>query len=122
MQSVLISRQHLTSEYTVRQNSSSAANREYLQALEGLEEFCLQQPGCDPATLSESERATFTRLAGRRAGIEPLIGHAKQGGQLGHSRMKHDETTLAAGYAAIGGFNLRQLIRHRLGKKIKPMT
>lgn len=100
----------------------SAANREYLRALEGLEEFCLQQPGCNPATLSESERATFTRLADRRAGIEPLIGHAKQGGQLGQSRMKHDETTLAAGYAAIGGFNLRQLIRHQLGKKIKPMT
>ena len=50
-----------------------------------------------------------------------LIGHAKQGGQLGQSRMKTDDTTLAAGYAAIGGFNLRQLIRHLLGKDIKPM-
>jgi IS5 family transposase len=100
----------------------SAANRKYLQALPGLEEFCLQQPGCDPATLAESERATFTRLANRRAGIEPLIGHAKQGGQLGHSQMKSDATTLAAGYAAIGGFNLRQLSRHQLGQKIKPMT
>jgi transposase, IS5 family len=100
----------------------SAANRKYLRALEGLAEVGLQQPGCDPATLSESERATFTRLSDRRAGIEPLLGHAKQGGQLGHSRLKHDATTLAAGYAAIGGFNLRQLIRHRLGKKIKPMT
>jgi hypothetical protein len=58
---------------------------------------------------------------GRRAGIEPLIGHAKQGGQLRQSRMKTDETTLAAGYGAIGGFNLRQLIRHLLGKDIKPM-
>jgi transposase, IS5 family len=100
----------------------SAANRKYLRALPGLEEFCLQQPGFDPATLTESERATFTRLANRRAGIEPLIGHAKQGGQLGQSRMKHDASTLAAGYAAIGGFNLRQLVRHQLGKKIKPMT
>jgi hypothetical protein len=54
-------------------------------------------------------------------GIEPLIGHAKQGGQLGQSRMKTDETSLAAGYAAIGGFNLRQLIRPLLGKDIKPM-
>jgi IS5 family transposase len=99
-----------------------AANRQYLQALPGLEEVCLQQPGFDPATLSESERATFTRLSNRRAGIEPLIGHTKQGGQLGHSRMKSDETTLAAGYAAIGGFNLRHLSRHQLGKKIKPMT
>jgi hypothetical protein len=100
----------------------SAANRKYLRALPGLEEFCLQQPGFDPTTLAASERATFTRLADRRAGIEPLIGHAKQGGQLGHSRRKHDASTLAAGYAAVGGFNLRQLIRHRLGTKIKPMT
>jgi hypothetical protein len=37
------------------------------------------------------------------------------------SRMKTDDTTLAAGYSAIGGFNLRQLIRHLLGKDIKPM-
>ena len=100
----------------------SAVNRQYLQALPGLEEVCLQQPGFDPAPLSESERATFTRLANRRAGIEPLLGQAKQGGQLGQSRMKHDETTLAAGYAAIGGFNLRQLTRHLLGKDIKAMT
>jgi hypothetical protein len=100
----------------------SAANRKYLRALPGLEEEGLQQPGLDLNTLSESERATRRRLANRRAGIEPLIGHVKQGGQLGQSRMKHDASTLAAGYAAIGGFNLRQLIRHRLGKKIKPMT
>ncbi len=58
----------------------------------------------------------------RRSGIEPLIGHAKQGGQLGQSRMKRDETTLAAGYGAIGGFNLRQLVRHLLGKDIKAMA
>jgi transposase, IS5 family len=100
----------------------SAANRKYLRALPGLEEEGLQQPGRDLNTLSESERATRRRLANRRAGIEPLIGHAKQGGQLGRSRMKHDASTLAAGYAAIGGFNLHQLIRHQLGKKIKPMT
>jgi hypothetical protein len=60
-------------------------------------------------------------LVDRRAGIEPLIGHAKHGGQLGQSRMKTDDTTLAAGYAAIGGFSLRQLIRHLLGKDIKPI-
>jgi hypothetical protein len=36
--------------------------------------------------------------------------------------MKQDKTTLAAGYASIGGFNLRQLLRHLLGKKIKAMT
>jgi hypothetical protein len=35
--------------------------------------------------------------------------------------MKTDDTTLAAGYSAIGGFNLRQLIRHLLGKDITAM-
>lgn len=33
------------------------------------------------------------------AGIEPLIGHTKHGGQLDRSRMKSDETTKSAGYA-----------------------
>ena len=99
----------------------SGANRKYLQSLEGLKEFCLQQPGLNPSTLSESDAETYTRLVDRRAGIEPLIGHAKQGGQLGQSCMKTDDTTLAAGYSAIGGFNLRQLLRHLLGKDIKPI-
>jgi transposase, IS5 family len=56
------------------------------------------------------------RLQNRRAGIEPLIGHAKHGGQLGKSRMKSDTATLAAGYGSILGFNLRQMIRHQQGK------
>ncbi len=56
------------------------------------------------------------RLHNRRAGIEPLIGHTKKGGQLGKSRMKSDAATLAAGYSAVLGFNLRQLIRHQQGK------
>jgi len=99
----------------------SGANRTYLQSLEGLKEGWLQQPGLAPSTLSKTDAETAIRLVDRRAGIEPLIGHAKQSGQLGQSRMKTDETTLAAGYGAIGGFNLRQLIRHLLGKAIKPM-
>jgi IS5 family transposase len=58
-------------------------------------------------------------LRDRRAGIEPLIGHTKHGGQLGRSRMKSDTATLAAGYGSVLGFNLRQLIRHRGGKMSK---
>src|SRR5215510_6121725 len=81
----------------------SQANHNYLSAVVGLEECGLQQPGLDMGSLTEREAATRARLADRRAGIEPLIGHAKQGGQLGQSRMKTDETTLAAGYSAIGG-------------------
>jgi IS5 family transposase len=99
----------------------SGANRQCLRSVEGLEEFCLQQPGLDPGSLSERDMITSRRLMDRRAGIEPLISQAKQGGQLGQSRMKTDDTTLAAGYGAMGGFNLRQLIRHLLGKDIKPM-
>jgi len=60
-------------------------------------------------------------LHNRRAGIEPLIGHAKHGGQLGRSRMKSDETTKSAGYAAILGFNLRQLARCLMGE-VRPKT
>jgi IS5 family transposase len=89
--------------------------------VKGLKECGLQQPGLDMESLTEREVEVRARLADRRAGIEPLIGHAKQGGQLGQSRMKTDDTTLAAGYSAIGGFNLRQLLRHLLGKGIKAM-
>jgi hypothetical protein len=50
-------------------------------------------------------------LKNRRAGIEPLIGHAKRFG-LGKSKAKSDITTLASGYRAILGFNLHQLMRY----------
>jgi hypothetical protein len=50
-------------------------------------------------------------LKHRRAGIEPLIQHAKAFG-LGRRRMKSDETALASGYRAVMGFNLHQLMRH----------
>ena len=53
----------------------------------------------------------YLHLYNRRAGIEPIIGHIKRGGQLGKSRMKSDTATLAAGYGAMLGFNLRQIIR-----------
>jgi hypothetical protein len=58
----------------------------------------------------ESEEE-YSALMGRRAGVEPVIGHIKKGGQLGRSRMKSDTATLAAGYGAGLGFNLRQLMR-----------
>ena len=77
----------------------SQANHDYLCAVSGLKECGLQQPGLALGSLAESEAEVRARLADRRAGIEPLIGHAKQGGQLGQSRMKTDDTTLAAGTA-----------------------
>ena len=99
----------------------SSANRKYLKSLKHLDEFCLQQPGLDVKSLSQSDAEIHARLVKRHSGSEPLICHAKHGGQLGRSRMKQDETTLAAGYRAIGGFNLRQLVRHLLGKDIEWM-
>ena len=59
-------------------------------------------------TLSDEEAET---LSNRRAGIEPIIGHTKQGGQLGRSRMKNDRNIESSGYASVLGFNLRQTIR-----------
>ena len=50
------------------------------------------------------------KLYNRRAGVEPLIGHAKRFG-LEKSRMKSDESTLASGYRSVTGFNLHQLMR-----------
>ena len=55
-------------------------------------------------------------LHDRRAGIEPLISHTKHGGQMGKSRMKSDETTRSAGYAAVFVFNLRQFTRYLTGE------
>jgi len=54
-------------------------------------------------------------LKDRRAGIEPLIGHAKNFG-LAKSKAKSDRTTLASGYRSILGFNLHQLTRYLSGK------
>ena len=54
--------------------------------------------------------AKSQELKNRRAGIEPLIGHIKQGGQLGRSRMKNDQTIEASGYTSVLGFNLRQTV------------
>jgi IS5 family transposase len=65
-----------------------------------------------PSTLKQRPPPEVTEaLKRRRAGIEPLIQHAKSFG-LGRSRMKSDETTLASGYRAVMGFNLHQMMRH----------
>jgi IS5 family transposase len=61
-------------------------------------------------------------LSNRRAGIEPLIGHTKQGGQLGKSRMKNDRNIESSGYAAVLGFNLRQTLRAFICKEKMKMA
>lgn len=86
----------------------SAANvRSAKQA--SITEIGLQRPGKDTEMGLTPERAVALR--GRRAGIEPLIGHAKRLG-LSKSRMKSDRGTHAAGYRAVSALNLCQLQRH----------
>ena len=91
----------------------SSKNEKFLQSL-GVATAGLQRPANiknKPKDLDLEEH-----LRNRRAGIEPLIGHVKHGGQLGKSRMKTDTGTLGAGYGSILGFNLRQMIRYQQGK------
>lgn len=85
----------------------------------GVIESGLQRPSNIKSRDGMGSIEVQARLRGRRAGIEPLIGHAKHGGQLGKSRMKSDTATLAAGYASVLGLNLRQMIRHQGGKMKK---
>ena len=99
-----------------------SVNLRYLAGVESLKEMCIQMPGFSVEKFqAQDQKETYQRLVDRRAGIEPLIGHAKHGGQLGKSRMKTDAATLAAGYGAVLGLNLRQLTRHVIGKKIEAM-
>ncbi len=85
---------------------------------ETLEISGLQKPGSPRASPTKEESAKQVDLINRRAGIEPLIGHAKHGGQLGKSRMKYDRTIESSGYCAVLGFNGRQLIRYLKGAAI----
>ena len=118
--------QRLFGEYTLESFGTDKGyykqvNQSYLNSLHSLKESVLQRPGVDPMSLPEAEREILIRLSDRRAGIEPLIGHIKHGGQLGRSRMKSDQTSLGAAYGSVAGFNLRQMMRHQVGKKIRAM-
>ena len=89
----------------------SKAHEKYLQA-KGVTEIGIQRPNnikTPPIKSISKEREEA--LANRRSGIEPLIGHVKQGGQLGRSRMKSDKGIECSGYTAVLGFNMRQFIK-----------
>lgn len=88
---------------------SSKNQRELLSR--GVKEGGLQNPVTVRSNFGMPSPEVQERLRNRRAGIEPLIGRVKHGGQLGRSRMRSDAATLAAGYASVLGFNLRQLTR-----------
>jgi len=85
-----------------------------IAAKAGMREIGLQCPGRVKIKQSSENIVDAKRLRDRRAGIEPLIGHAKRFG-LGKSRMKSDVSTLASGYRSVLGFNLRQIERHFSG-------
>ena len=75
-----------------------------------------------PVNLKHSINATDPmiqeQIRCRRAGMEPLIGHAKRFG-LGKSKMKTDETTHSSGFRSLLGFNLSQLERYMKSKTPK---
>jgi transposase, IS5 family len=90
---------------------------EKIMSEHGVTEIGIQRPdNIKKSRISPLPRYREEELIDRRAGIEPLIGHAKHKGQLGRSRMKSDKTIKASGFASILGFNLRQLIRYKIGK------
>jgi IS5 family transposase len=57
-------------------------------------------------------------LYNRRAGIEALIGCAKNKYGFGQSKMKSDKSTVMAALRSVMGFNLNQMIKDKV-KKIK---
>jgi len=80
----------------------------------GISKVGIQAPESTEDKISKLSAEDKEALYNRRSGIEPLIGHIKQGGQLGRSRMKSDETIKASGYASVLGFNLRQTIKAKI--------
>jgi transposase, IS5 family len=95
----------------------SSANEQLLLEA-GVKEIGITRP-CKIKKEKLHDEATIERLQNRRSGIEPIIGHIKHKGQLGRSRMKSDRTTLASGYSAVLGFNLRQMVRYQAEKMAK---
>jgi hypothetical protein len=94
-----------------------STKNEKIMAQHGVTEIGLQRPNnVKRPRIKPLSQYREDELANRRAGIEPLISHAKHKGQLGRSRMKSDKTIEASGFTSILGFNLKQLIRYKIGK------
>jgi len=98
-------------------------NNEKMLNKAGVKDICLQRPAnVKSEPISPLPKYKEEILVNRRSGIEPLIGHAKQSGQLGRSRMKSDRTIEASGFASILSFNLKQMTRYATGKVILDTT
>ncbi|HBD9373754.1 TPA: hypothetical protein KLD42_000605 [Legionella pneumophila] len=89
----------------------SAANEKYLLTKD-VNEIAMQRPSnIKKQPIKPLLKEREEELVNRRSGIEPLIGHAKHGGQIGQSRMKSDKGIESSGYTVVLGFNMRQLIK-----------
>mgnify|MGYP000045794050 CR=1 FL=1 len=89
----------------------SAANEKYLLT-KGVNEIAIQRPNnIKKQPIKPLLKEREEELVNRQSGIEPLIEHAKHGGQLGQSHMKSDKGIESSGYTAVLGFNMRQLIK-----------
>jgi len=84
----------------------------------GIDDIGIQRPKYAKYKTEEGREEEKNALRDHRAGIEPLIGHAKQFG-LGKSKAKSDMTMLASGYRSIMAFNLHQLMGYLSGGKKK---
>ena len=116
---LLLEHNHFFPEQCIQSLSADkgyySKKNEQLLIGQGVKEIGIARPVNIKRKKLHSEE-TLEKLANRRAGIEPLIGHIKRGGQLGRSRMKKDASTKAAGYTAVLGFNLRQTKHYLTGK------
>lgn len=84
-----------------------------LAAKKGVTQIGIQKSG--PVIQNDEDQELLRK---RRAGIEPLIGHAKRFG-LGRSKMKGDKNTHGSGFTSIMGFNLSQLERRLKQEALK---
>ena len=73
---------------------------------DGVEKLAIQPKGKASALVNRQDQR---RLANRRAGIEPRIGHLKTRG-LGRSKMKSDSGDLISGYRSALSWNLSLLM------------
>jgi transposase, IS5 family len=74
----------------------------------GVVDIGIQEPVNLKRSINKTKPSIQEEIRCRRAGMEPLIGHAKRCG-LGKSKMKSDEATHASGFRSLMSFNLNQL-------------
>lgn len=80
----------------------------------GVQKIAIQPKGKASVLVS---RRDLRKLANRRAGIEPRIGHLKTRG-MGRSKMKTDSGDLISGYRSALSWNLSLLMRDLTAKKM----